>query len=128
MVGAAPGQSSVEQSAGLGWAVTGQQLVARADAMDAVPIPGDLEPVAAEVTGRVMALWRSEGLLDAIPETPFGALPGSVVIDFAIVDAAAHAWTSQPALVTRSSSIRPRSQCWPKSSMRPAPMQPETTI
>ena len=76
------------------WAgvVTGQQLVARGDAMDAVPIPGDLEPVAAEVTGRVMALWRSEGLLDAIHETPFGALPGSVVIDFAIIDAAAHAW------------------------------------
>jgi uncharacterized protein (TIGR03086 family) len=76
------------------WAglVTGQQLVVREDAMDAVPIPGDLGPVAAEVTGRVMALWRSEGLLDAIHETPFGALPGSVVIDFAIIDAAAHAW------------------------------------
>ncbi len=25
-------------------------------------------------------------------ETPFGVLPGSVVIDFAIIDAAAHAW------------------------------------
>lgn len=76
------------------WAglVTGQQLVAHADAMDAVPLPGDLEPVAADVTGRVMALWRSEGVLDATHETPFGALPGSVVIDFAIIDAAAHAW------------------------------------
>ncbi|MGZ4596170.1 MAG: TIGR03086 family metal-binding protein [Actinomycetes bacterium] len=76
------------------WAglVTGQQLVARADAMAAVPIPGDLEPVAADVTGRVMALWRREGVLDATHETPFGALPGTVVIDFAIIDAAAHAW------------------------------------
>ncbi len=25
-------------------------------------------------------------------DTPFGVLPGSVVIDFAIIDAAAHAW------------------------------------
>ena len=25
-------------------------------------------------------------------ETPFGVLPGSVVIDFALIDAAAHAW------------------------------------
>ena len=25
-------------------------------------------------------------------ETPFGVLPGSVVVDFAIIDAAAHAW------------------------------------
>jgi len=76
------------------WAglVTGQQLVARADALDAVPIPGDLEPVAADVTGRVLALWRSDGILDATHETPFGPLPGSVVIDFAIIDAAAHAW------------------------------------
>ena len=76
------------------WAgvVTGQQLVAPADALDAVAIPGDLEPVAADVSGRVMAVWRTEGLLDATHETPFGALPGSVVIDFAIIDAAAHAW------------------------------------
>jgi uncharacterized protein (TIGR03086 family) len=76
------------------WAglVSGQQLVSSADAVDAVPIPGDLEPVAADVTGRVMALWRSDGLLDAMHETPFGTLPGSVVIDFAIIDAAAHAW------------------------------------
>jgi uncharacterized protein (TIGR03086 family) len=76
------------------WAgvVTGQQLVTGADAMGAVPIPGDLEPIAEEVTGRVAGLWRSEGVLDATHDTPFGALPGSVVIDFAIIDAAAHAW------------------------------------
>jgi uncharacterized protein (TIGR03086 family) len=76
------------------WAgrVTGQQLVEPADALDAVPIPGDLAPVAIDVTGRVLAMWRGEGVLDATHETPFGALPGSVVIDFAIIDAAAHAW------------------------------------
>jgi uncharacterized protein (TIGR03086 family) len=76
------------------WAglVTNQQLVSSADAMGAVAIPGDLEPLATDVTGRVMAMWRSDGVLDAVHETPFGALPGHAVIDFAIIDAAAHAW------------------------------------
>jgi uncharacterized protein (TIGR03086 family) len=76
------------------WAgvVTGQQLVAGADAMGAVPIPGDLDPVATDVTTRVSAMWHGDGILDAMHETPFGTLPGSVVIDFAIIDAAAHAW------------------------------------
>ena len=76
------------------WAglVTGQQLVAVEDAMGAVPIDGDLGPVAAEVTTRAMALWRTDGILDAMHATPFGELPGSAVIDFAIIDAAAHAW------------------------------------
>jgi uncharacterized protein (TIGR03086 family) len=76
------------------WAglVAGQHLVAVEDAMGAVPIDGDLEPVAADVTMRAMALWRTDGILDATHATPFGELPGSVVIDFAIIDAAAHAW------------------------------------
>jgi uncharacterized protein (TIGR03086 family) len=76
------------------WAglVTGQQLVAVDDAMGAVPIDGDLGPVAAEVTARALELWSSEGVLEAMHTTPFGELPGAVVIDFAIVDAAAHAW------------------------------------
>jgi uncharacterized protein (TIGR03086 family) len=76
------------------WAglVTGQQLVAVEDAMGAVAIEGDLEPVAIDVTSRAMALWRTEGVLDALHVTPFGELPGSVVIDFAIIDAAAHSW------------------------------------
>ena len=76
------------------WAglVTGQQLVTVEDAMGAVPIDGDLEPVAADVTARALALWQTDGVLDAMHATPFGALPGSVVIDFAIIDAAAHAW------------------------------------
>ena len=76
------------------WAglVTGQQLVALEDAMGAVPIEGDLTPVAADVASKAMELWRTAGILEAVHPTPFGELPGSVVIDFAIIDAAAHAW------------------------------------
>jgi uncharacterized protein (TIGR03086 family) len=76
------------------WAdlVTGQQLVTVEVALGAVPIDGDLVPVAADVSARAMELWRTDGILDAVHATPFGELPGSVVIDFAIIDAAAHAW------------------------------------
>ena len=76
------------------WAglVTGQQLVPVEVALGAEPIDGDLEPVAADITTRAMALWRTHGILDAVHATPFGELPGSVVIDFAIIDAVAHAW------------------------------------
>jgi uncharacterized protein (TIGR03086 family) len=76
------------------WAglVTGQQLVALDDAMGAVPIDGDLGPIADDVTARAGELWRSDGVLEAMHTTPFGELPGEVVIDFAIIDAAAHAW------------------------------------
>ena len=91
------------------WAglVTGQQLVAVEDAMGAVPIEGDLEPVAADVTARAMALWRTDGVLEAMHATPFGELPGSVVIDFAIIDAAAHAWDLSASVGAASSSTRP---------------------
>jgi uncharacterized protein (TIGR03086 family) len=76
------------------WAglVTAQHLVEVEDAMGAVPIDGDLGPVAVEVTTRALALWRTDGILEAMHATPFGELPGTVVIDFAIIDAAAHAW------------------------------------
>ncbi|MEO6509531.1 MAG: TIGR03086 family metal-binding protein [Nocardioides sp.] len=76
------------------WAgtVTGQTLVTVEEAMGALPYDGDLTPIASEVTAQVSELWRRDGLLAAHHETPFGALPGSVVIDFAIIDAAAHAW------------------------------------
>lgn len=76
------------------WAglVTGQQLAAVDDAMGAVPIDGDLAPVAADVTTRALELWSTDGVLEAMHTTPFGDLPGAVVIDFAIIDAAAHAW------------------------------------
>ena len=60
--------------------------------MGAEPIDGDLEPVAVEVTTRAASLWRTDGILDAVHATPFGELPGSAVVDFAIIDAVAHAW------------------------------------
>jgi uncharacterized protein (TIGR03086 family) len=76
------------------WAglVTGQELVSVEDTMGAVPIAGDLAPVADEVVKRAMAMWSSDGVLEAMHATPFGELPGAVVINFATVDAIAHAW------------------------------------
>jgi uncharacterized protein (TIGR03086 family) len=76
------------------WAgsVTGQQLMALEESMGAVPYDGDLAPIAADVESRALGLWRSDGVMSAQHETPFGVLPGTVVVDFAIIDAAAHAW------------------------------------
>jgi len=76
------------------WAglVTGQELVSVEDTMGAAPIAGDLAPVADDVADRAMGLWRSDGVLEAMHSTPFGELPGSVVVNFATVDAIAHAW------------------------------------
>jgi uncharacterized protein (TIGR03086 family) len=76
------------------WAgcVTGQDLMPQDEAMAAVPYPDDLGPVAAEVAAQVVELWHTEGLLSALHQTPFGDLPGAVVVNFAVIDAAAHAW------------------------------------
>lgn len=76
------------------WAgtVTGQRLMKLDESMGAVPYEGDLAPIAAEVTALALRLWRSEGVLTAHHDTPFGVLPGAVVLDFAVIDAAAHAW------------------------------------
>jgi uncharacterized protein (TIGR03086 family) len=76
------------------WAglVTGQELVSVEDTMSAVPIDGDLAPVADQIVERAMPLWRSDGVMDAIHPTPFGELPGTVIINFATVDAIMHAW------------------------------------
>ena len=49
-------------------------------------------PIAAEATAQVVELWRTDGVMTATHVTPFGELPGAVVINFALVDAAAHAW------------------------------------
>jgi hypothetical protein len=57
-----------------------------------VPYDGDLSPIAEETLPLVLELWRGDGVLTAQHDTPFGVLPGVVVIDFAIIDAAAHAW------------------------------------
>ncbi len=76
------------------WAslVTGQELVSVDDTMGAVPIEGDLAPVADEVIERALVLWRTDGVLEAVHSTPFGELPGTVVINFSTVDAILHAW------------------------------------
>jgi uncharacterized protein (TIGR03086 family) len=76
------------------WAglVTGQELVSFADTMGAVPIDGDLGPVADQIVERALALWRRDGVLEATHPTPFGELPGSVVVNVPTVDAIAHAW------------------------------------
>jgi uncharacterized protein (TIGR03086 family) len=76
------------------WAgvVTGNDLMAQDEAMAAVPYEGDLAPIAAEVTDRADQLWHTEGVLTALHDTPFGELPGAVVVNFALIDAAAHAW------------------------------------
>ena len=76
------------------WAglVTGQHLVSAEDTMGAVPVEGDLASFADDVAARAIAMWGTEGVLDSMHATPFGSLPGSVVINFAAIDALAHAW------------------------------------
>lgn len=51
----------------------------------------DLALTAHEVAAQALELWRTPGVMDARHDTPFGVLPGSVVVDFAIIDAA-HDW------------------------------------
>jgi uncharacterized protein (TIGR03086 family) len=76
------------------WAgsVSGRQLMALEESMAAVPYDGDLAPIAADVESRALGLWRGDGVMTAQHDTPFGVLPGAVVVDFAVIDAAAHAW------------------------------------
>jgi uncharacterized protein (TIGR03086 family) len=84
-----------------GGLVTGDQPVSFEDTMGAVPYDGDLAHYADEVVGRAMAMWSTDGVLEATHATPLGELPGSAVINFAIIDALCHAWdlaasTGQP--------------------------------
>lgn len=76
------------------WAglVSGQDLMAQDEAMGAVPYDGELAPIAAEVAAQVVSLWNADGVMTALHHTPFGDLPGAVVVNFALVDAVAHAW------------------------------------
>jgi uncharacterized protein (TIGR03086 family) len=76
------------------WAgmVTGEETVSAEETMGAVPYDGDLARYADEVTDRSLAMWATDGVLDANHVTPFGELPGSVVINFATIDALCHAW------------------------------------
>ena len=76
------------------WAgiVTGEETVSPEETMGAVPYEGDLARYADEVSGRTLAMWSTDGVLDSSHVTPLGELPGSVVINFAIIDALCHAW------------------------------------
>lgn len=76
------------------WAgvVTGQDLMAQEEAMAAVPYEGDLAAIAADVSEQVLGLWHTQDVLTALHQTPFGELPGAVVVQFALVDVLAHAW------------------------------------
>ena len=76
------------------WAgiVTGNDVVSPEVAMGGVAYEGDLAPFAADGARQALAMWSTEGVLEGIHVTPLGELPGSTVINFAIVDAVAHSW------------------------------------
>jgi uncharacterized protein (TIGR03086 family) len=76
------------------WAglVAGQELMAQGEAMAAVPYDGELAPIATEVAAQVVDLWNTDGVMSGLHSTPFGELPGAVVVNFAVIDATAHAW------------------------------------
>lgn len=76
------------------WAglVTGQAIVTLDDTMGGVPHDGDLAAFADDATGRAVTLWSTDGVLAATHATPFGELPGTVVVNFPTIDALAHAW------------------------------------
>jgi len=76
------------------WAglVTGEETVTFEDTMGAVAYNGDLPAYADEVAERSLAMWAVPGVLTAVHATPFGELPGSVVVNFPTIDALCHAW------------------------------------
>jgi uncharacterized protein (TIGR03086 family) len=76
------------------WAglVTGEDPVTVEDTMGAVAHDGDLATYADEVVERSLAMWAAPGVLTSVHATPFGELPGSVVINFPTIDALCHAW------------------------------------
>ena len=75
-----------------GGLVTGEHSVSPEDTMGAVPYEGDLAQYADDVANRTLEMWHTAGVLDAMHDTPFGELPGSIVINFSIIDALCHAW------------------------------------
>jgi uncharacterized protein (TIGR03086 family) len=76
------------------WAgtVAGEESVSFEATMGAEPYNGDLGQFAGEVARRALEMWRTDGVFDASHVTPLGELPGTVVVNFAIVDALCHAW------------------------------------
>ena len=76
------------------WAglVTGEETVTVEDTMGAVAYDGDLATYADQVVDRSLAMWAAPDVLTAVHATPFGELPGSVVVNFPTIDALCHAW------------------------------------
>ena len=76
------------------WAgtVTGEETVSFEATMGAEPYHGDLGQFAGEVARRALDMWSTDGVFDSNHVTPLGELPGTVVINFAIIDALCHAW------------------------------------
>lgn len=72
--------------------VTGKETVSFEETMGAVPHEGDLAQYADEAAQRSLGMWRTDGVLEQVHATPFGQLPGSVVINFPTIDAVCHAW------------------------------------
>ncbi len=75
-----------------GSVVTGEETVSFEETMAGVAYDGNLAQYADTVTTRSLAMWNTAGVLDASHVTPFGELPGSVVINFPTIDALCHAW------------------------------------
>jgi uncharacterized protein (TIGR03086 family) len=76
------------------WAgtVTGEDTVSFEATMGAEPYGGDVGQFAGEVARRALDMWSTDGVFDSNHVTPLGELPGTVVINFAIIDALCHAW------------------------------------
>ncbi|MCP3936973.1 MAG: TIGR03086 family protein [Actinomycetia bacterium] len=72
--------------------LTGRELVSIGAVMKAEPFEGDLMVKADEVIAIAREAWHADGVLEAIHQTPFGELPGSVAINFPTIDSFAHSW------------------------------------
>jgi uncharacterized protein (TIGR03086 family) len=73
-------------------AVAKTETVSFEATMGAEPYDGDLGQFAGEVTRGALDMWSTDGVFDSNHVTPLGELPGTVVINFAIIDALCHAW------------------------------------
>jgi uncharacterized protein (TIGR03086 family) len=76
------------------WAgtVTGEETPSFEATMGAEPYDGDLGQFAGEVVPRALDMWSTDGVFDALHVTPLGEVPGTVVVNFAIIDALCHTW------------------------------------
>jgi uncharacterized protein (TIGR03086 family) len=72
--------------------VTGTPTVTLEDTMAGTPIEGDLGPVGVDVAARSAAMWATPDVFGSVHTTPFGGLPGSVIINLPTFDALVHAW------------------------------------